>query len=411
MVELKKELAELLPPLSSTEFAALKTDIKQRGITDPICVDEDGNILDGRHRYKINKDAPRKVIRGLTEAEKKAFVFRCNFVRRNLSPDQKRDAHRRMKQVAKELREEDPKKWTQSAVAAALGVDHNTVSRWQLAGRTDSRTRKGSKPDLPDARVKIPKTEKPKLAARVAAGETQAQVAADYGVSQRAVSRICTTEEKKAEEEKERRKRIKNGALPEGCRLIHGDFRKQNIEADSVGAIVTDPPYDLKAVETLYEDFSAFAANVLRPGGSALVMIGQSHLQQALPRLTRHLTYHWLIAYLTPGGQAVQLWPKEVNTFWKPVVWLIKGQYAGDWQGDVVKSAINDNDKRFHEWGQSESGIGALVEKFTITGELVLDPFCGAGTTGVACMAKGRQFLGIDADKTAIKTAKSRLLQ
>ena len=26
--------------------------------------------------------------------------------------------------------------------------------------------------------------------------------------------------------------------------------------------------------------------------------------------------------------------------------------------GDVIKSDVNDNDKRFHGWGQSESGMG-----------------------------------------------------
>jgi site-specific DNA-methyltransferase (adenine-specific) len=42
-------------------------------------------------------------------------------------------------------------------------------------------------------------------------------------------------------------------------------------------------------------------------------------------------------------------------------------------------------------------------------GELVVDPFTGSGTTGVACMATGRRFLGADVDPGAVALAIERL--
>jgi site-specific DNA-methyltransferase (adenine-specific) len=36
------------------------------------------------------------------------------------------------------------------------------------------------------------------------------------------------------------------------------------------------------------------------------------------------------------------------------------------------------------------------VTKFTDKGETVLDPFMGSGTTGLACMRLGRNFIGIE---------------
>ena len=117
--------------------------------------------------------------------------------------------------------------------------------------------------------------------------------------------------------------------------------------------------------------------------------------------------YRWTIAYLTPGGQTAQLWDRKINTFWKPV--LLFGLAGGRWSADVVRSDPNDNDKRFHHWGQSESGMAALVEALTDPGETVCDPFAGAGTTGVVCRRLGRRFVGCDIDTAAVETAKRRI--
>src|SRR5205814_2114548 len=66
------------------------------------------------------------------------------------------------------------------------------------------------------------------------------------------------------------------------------------------------------------------------------------------------------------------------------------------------------NDKRFHAWGQSESGMGQLVDRLTLPGQLVCDPFLGGGTTAVACLRLGRRFVGCDINAEALKMARLR---
>ena len=181
------------------------------------------------------------------------------------------------------------------------------------------------------------------------------------------------------------------------------------IDDDSVDVILTDPPYP-KEYLPVYGQLAETAARVLKPGGSCFVMVGQSYQLEITDMIRQHLRYHWELAYLTPGGQAVQLWQREVNTFWKPVWWFVKGERErGKWLGDVAKSEVNDNDKRFHEWGQSESGMIDLVKRCSEPGDLILDPFCGGGATGMAAIALGRNFIGSDIDPKQLDITEQRL--
>jgi hypothetical protein len=50
-----------------------------------------------------------------------------------------------------------------------------------------------------------------------------------------------------------------------------------------------------------------------------------------------------------------------------------------------------------------------LVQLFTDLDQLILDPFCGAGSTGIACKMLGRDFLGIDQNRRYSQIARARL--
>ena len=55
----------------------------------------------------------------------------------------------------------------------------------------------------------------------------------------------------------------------------------------------------------------------------------------------------------------------------------------------------------------------ALLERViaasSAEGDLVLDPFAGSGTTGVAAVMSGRRFLGVDMDETYLDLAARRI--
>ena len=50
-----------------------------------------------------------------------------------------------------------------------------------------------------------------------------------------------------------------------------------------------------------------------------------------------------------------------------------------------------------------------LIKIYTPESGKVLDPFCGSGSTGIAAMLEGRDFLGVDLDPDYINIAQRRV--
>ena len=52
-----------------------------------------------------------------------------------------------------------------------------------------------------------------------------------------------------------------------------------------------------------------------------------------------------------------------------------------------------------------------LINDFTKEGDTILDPFMGSGTTGVACVQTGRNFIGIEIHKPYFEIAEKRIAE
>lgn len=401
------EIQELLPPLSQHEKEQLKNSIAQDGVKIDILVMEDGRIIEGHHRWticqKLGIDIPYK-IEHCTEGDGFVLGIELNTKRRHMSLEQKKEVTDKLRNLA----------LSQDQIARILGVSQQTVSNLELGNNTNS----GNVSNPRDRRIKIPKSEHGDIYDRCQAGKSYITIAADYKCTTKRIRQIEKKEQKERDRQAEQQALIESGQsilLPDDFRVICGDFSDPDFDTwqlyeNSIDIIITDPPYPKEYLH-LYEHLAKNAAYLLKPYGLLLAMCGQSYLPDIFELMIPHLTYRWTISYLTPGGQSPQIWPRRINTFWKPVLVFAKGSLDGeDWHGDVVSSEINDNDKRFHEWGQSESGIAKLVEDYTAQGDLILDPFCGGGTTGVICANLERRFIGIDIDPEKVELTKGRIL-
>lgn len=80
------------------------------------------------------------------------------------------------------------------------------------------------------------------------------------------------------------------------------------------------------------------------------------------------------------------------------------GGKAGAWKFRTARG-----DERNHETPKPVDLMLALVSDFSDPSELVWDPYCGSGTTGVACLRLGRRFLGHEMQPHYAKIAAERL--
>lgn len=68
-------------------------------------------------------------------------------------------------------------------------------------------------------------------------------------------------------------------------------------------------------------------------------------------------------------------------------------------------------EERYHPTQKPLSLMLWIIENYTSSGDTILDPFMGSGTTGVACVQTGRNFIGIELDPHYYEIAKRRIEQ
>jgi tRNA G10 N-methylase Trm11 len=83
--------------------------------------------------------------------------------------------------------------------------------------------------------------------------------------------------------------------------------------------------------------------------------------------------------------------------------WNGGGRHA-TWTFDLHRGHHRDHDTQ-----KPVPLMEALVRDFTDPGDLVVDPFAGSGTTGVACRRLGRRFLGFERDAKYAAIAEKRI--
>lgn len=410
---------QLLPPLADDEFAALKADIVGRGVLVPIEVDQTGAVLDGHHRLRAwcelraegvrIPDYPRVVRRFETEDAKVEHALVLNTARRHLPVAGRR-------QLVIDLADRG---LSGRRIAELLGVHHRTVGRdLKMAVALSSGAyappaeSEPADADRGKGLVGGPVTP-PGIVATSGREQARAQ-AALVELGDQAPGRLV--ELRRAEERSrivslDRRRSLRpstSGTGP-GWALRCADFRTVTLDPGSVDAVIVDPPY-VADFDRCWADLAEWSADVLRPGRVLVTYCGHFNQDRVMADLGRHLSFVWA-GVTVQHGRHNRVRARQVHSSNRP--WLVysAGAYqARGWMQDTLlaegrgERAVSD-----HPWRQALGPFRTLVETFTKPGELVVDPCCGQGTTGVAAIVSGRRFLGVDIDPGALGMATEAL--
>nr|DAR08361.1 MAG TPA: adenine-specific methyltransferase [Caudoviricetes sp.] len=68
------------------------------------------------------------------------------------------------------------------------------------------------------------------------------------------------------------------------------------------------------------------------------------------------------------------------------------------------------NGKNLHDTEKPVELMKILIENSSLENQIVLDPFMGIGSTGIACLQAGRKFIGIEIDESYFNIAKNEML-
>lgn len=194
------------------------------------------------------------------------------------------------------------------------------------------------------------------------------------------------------------------------CRLIQGDCLEVMPLLGRVDAVVTDPPYGVNLGDV--SNGQSRAKQQARYDG---FYDTPEYVQSVCVAAIRYCINTWGRCVLTPGLRCAWDYPKPDDigawyipaacsrTKWgfatsQPILYYGKSPRAGigDYATGVSMSPVAERD--FHPCPKPLRFMEWLVKKASLDGEIILDPFMGSGTTGVACVNLGRSFIGIEQD-------------
>lgn len=93
----------------------------------------------------------------------------------------------------------------------------------------------------------------------------------------------------------------------------------------------------------------------------------------------------------------------------KGAKWVFNKSPDKPYMRSLFETGVVSGKERSHPTQKSLQLMQDIINIHTNKNDVVLDPFMGSGTTGLACMNLNRRFIGVELDKEYFNTASNRL--
>lgn len=229
----------------------------------------------------------------------------------------------------------------------------------------------------------------------------------------------------------------------DGITIYHGDCREALAAVQGVQHVITDPPYSEHTHSKQWIG-SALTEDGKKRVSTAHKSLGFDALTDELAhdvsREFYRLCQRWILIFSDLEG--ISPWRESLMQagleYVRACIWDkvdSAPQFTGDrpasaaeaiicahrpgkkaWNGggqrNVFRHAVNAiKGAKPHPSTKPEPLMLELVSLFTDAGDTVLDPFCGSGSTLVACKRVGRKAIGIELQEQWCEVAANRLSQ
>ena len=188
------------------------------------------------------------------------------------------------------------------------------------------------------------------------------------------------------------------------------------LEAGSVDAVITDPPYGIGAEKGTngfgeskhtvnhYNDNwtkppKAVFDNMLRISNKVFIF-GGNYFTDLLPQSDCWLVWDKVgeIKFENPFSDCELVWTSLSKKTVKKYLYILQG-------------FIGKEKDRYHPTQKPIALMKMLINQFSNEGDTILDPFAGSGTTLVACVQTGRKGIGIEIEEKYFDIAVKRIQQ
>lgn len=223
------------------------------------------------------------------------------------------------------------------------------------------------------------------------------------------------------------------------CKLIHGDCLEKfiEIENESISAIITDPPYNISRKNNFKtmgrngidfgewdKDFDLtswinIASNKIKKGGNIVIFNdwkNMSYITESLENNGFEVKdlIRWKKTNAMPRNR-----DRRFITDYEVAVWTVKkgdkwtfNRLNNNYEIPEIVGGLTSKSEKYYGSHPTQKPVYVMkwiIERLSNKGDIILDPFMGSGSTGVACLKTGRKFIGIELDENYYSVAVNRI--
>lgn len=441
-------------PADPVKVRALAASIAEVGLLNPITVLRDGSLVAGLHRLEACKALARTEVEvsviDLDPLDAELAEIDENLQRNELTVLEQAEHLDRRDQI---LREKGMRAESGMARSRLTGVTLTPVKTTAEVASEMGMSENSAQKRMQIARNILPVVKEAIRGLPIADSTTQLLALARLDPSQQMQVASKLTE-KPAQDVHQATKTVRQETraanplmpIPDAVTIVHADHTR-DVRDFSIDAIITDPPYGIshyggatkvgnRIVSSNFDgddgwdsadpaefqdrlyDWAEEWERILKPGGSVVAFTDRaliSHLWDVLKRV--NLRPKQIIVWVKVNPHPAGLARQNLISATEFMVWAVKpgAEYTfnevdgWDRRNVIVTPIIGGHENADHPTQKPLAVMSKLIALTTNPGDLVLDPFAGSGSTGVAAYQIGRRAHLIEQKAEYVALAHERL--